>query len=1003
MSEPKLISPLLDNIAMGDPISDHNGVRCCPAMEKTTDDKYIVKIISVPSSQSKLEALLLSGAYPDKESALSYFKAVSDGIIEEAEILQKLSSLDGFTPYEKWQCVPMDEETGFDVYLLGTYKQSLYNTFRHEPLTYLGALNLGLDLCAALSVCRRLGYLYVDLKPENIYLTGEKEYRIGDIGFLRLDSLKYASLPDRYRSQYTAPEIADAFSALNTTIDIYAVGMILYQAFNDGVLPCLSEDDPDGVFPPPAYADYEMAEIILKACDPNPETRWQDPVEMGQALINYMQRNSVNDTPIVPVVVEADILDEDELQVSDEDPTQEADAQDTDETICEEVSTNEESAEADKSEAPNDPSDDIETLPDDSDVLYTEDKDGNITFLSDTLFDEPDPDQNPDEIDYEEVTDEVSNILTQADDLIAHPAPDPVIPPEPIDVPIPDPLPVEEEPEEEVDEEANEEESTEDAPVDLDDTEAEVVAEDEAEEANDDLCEEDVTPAKRPNAGRWLWTSVLIVLAAALAVVGYMFYKNYYLQPIESIVFDEITSGTMTVHVSSQTDESKLIVVCSDTYGNQFRSPVKNGIASFTGLAPDSAYTVRIEIDGFHRLTGTTNTAFTTPVLTNIVQFQAVTGSEDGSAILSFTIDGPDAEKWSISYVTDGEEAKSTSFTGHMATITGLTVGKEYNFTLTPEEDLEIAGTTQIKHVAKQIIKAEELLITGCVSNKLTAVWSVPKDTTVESWTVRCYNESGYDQTVVVKETSAVFEGIDPTQEHTVEVIAEGMSVNQRTYAPANAINVVEFRAENTNSRNITLTWKINEDTTDLKWVLIYTVDGSTPQEVQCEENTATIYPAVPGAQYSFTLQSADGSPVLGGVLKHRTDDIKTFSLFNVTTDNMEFKLCKRPDWKYWDHYDLKKSDYTNSFSIDEKVSVVVHLNKTQKKSTEKITTLFVIRDSNGNIVNTGYDLETWNKMWTNRYCELDVPSIPKTPGEYSISIFFSGMLAHQQNFTVKG
>ena len=51
LSEPKLISPLLDNFLMGDPISDHHGVRCCPAIIKDTDNRFIVKIISIPASQ----------------------------------------------------------------------------------------------------------------------------------------------------------------------------------------------------------------------------------------------------------------------------------------------------------------------------------------------------------------------------------------------------------------------------------------------------------------------------------------------------------------------------------------------------------------------------------------------------------------------------------------------------------------------------------------------------------------------------------------------------------------------------------------------------------------------------------------------------------------------------------------------------------------------------------------------------------------------------------------
>ena len=62
MSEPRLISPMLDNFIMGGPISDHSGVRCCPAMENETDEKYIVKVISIPASPSQMDALLLTGA-----------------------------------------------------------------------------------------------------------------------------------------------------------------------------------------------------------------------------------------------------------------------------------------------------------------------------------------------------------------------------------------------------------------------------------------------------------------------------------------------------------------------------------------------------------------------------------------------------------------------------------------------------------------------------------------------------------------------------------------------------------------------------------------------------------------------------------------------------------------------------------------------------------------------------------------------------------------------------
>ena len=65
LSEQKLVSPLLDGFVMGNPMNSHDGIRCCPAMKENTDEKYIVKIISIPESQVQLDALLLTGAHKD--------------------------------------------------------------------------------------------------------------------------------------------------------------------------------------------------------------------------------------------------------------------------------------------------------------------------------------------------------------------------------------------------------------------------------------------------------------------------------------------------------------------------------------------------------------------------------------------------------------------------------------------------------------------------------------------------------------------------------------------------------------------------------------------------------------------------------------------------------------------------------------------------------------------------------------------------------------------------
>ena len=420
MSELKLVSPLLDGFVMGDAISDHDGVRCCPAMRENSDEKYIVKVISVPASQRQLDALLLTGAYKDSSAAAEYFKTLADDTVKEARLLQQLAKLEGFLSYEGWQIVPMDgNELGFDIYLLGTYKKSLDRFLRRNAMTHLSAVNLGIDLCAALSLCRRAGFIYTDLKPSNIFLSGQREYRIGDLGFTKLSAMKYTTLPTKYISRYTPPELHDAFATLNPTVDTYAVGMILYQIYNNGEIPFATKA-PLKYLPTPLNADYEMAEIIQKACDPNPRKRYQTPVEMGQALVSYMQRNSVNDIPIVPPTVES-VMAASAAAAAPEAPTAEPVAA-------------------------------KEPIPAEAAEPTPEQQPEELRFMEELVSDETAPDADAgDDLVPAQMSDEVDMMLAQADDLIFH---QPDITTEPEEPEVSEEVPEEEVPEEEVPEEA---------------------------------------------------------------------------------------------------------------------------------------------------------------------------------------------------------------------------------------------------------------------------------------------------------------------------------------------------------------------------------------------------------------------------------------------------------------------------------------------------------------------------------------------------------------------
>lgn len=977
MSEPKLISPMLDHFVMGGPISDHDGVRCCPAMPEDSDKRYIVKIISVPASQVQLEALLLTGACKSEADALSYFRAKCDEILEETEILKNLSSFEGFLPYESSQIVPMDNAVGYDVYLLSPYRKSLERHFRKYPMTHLAAVNLGLDMCAALAMARKQGYLYVDLKPDNIFISTDQEYRIGDLGFLKLDSLKYAALPSKYRSVYTAPEMLDDMATVNTTIDIFAAGLILYQAYNGGTLP-FEGNAPAEVLPAPMYADYEMAEIIARACHPDPSQRWQSPLDMGQAIVAYMQRNDVNDVPIVPPKMDLDdvVTNPEEDEDSPVDPNHEVSP---DQVCIAECFDQEDAADLEQIQA-----------------LISEDPEdpGNLSFMDDMVSDDTAPDEHAAVgVDYMDLSGDVSTMLEQADDLIAHDTPDGVVAPDPIEVPVPKPV-LTKRKSKVAEDDTEADQATRIAPVPVE-LKQQTNEEEEYEEENQVL--------NKKTGNKILSILLVAVLLAALIFGGYLFYTEFYLQPVNEFRL-EGNEDELRVYVSSDTGSSDFIVVCTDTHGTTMRQPVENGVAVFNGLNPNTLYTIKVEIDGFGKLSGDYTQNYTTPVQTDITDFQAITGNESGSVILSFTVEGQDADTWSITYQAEGEPMITETFTGHMITVRGLTPGKTYSFELSSENDLYLTGTSVLEYTAVDPFFAEDVRVSEYGESHITVTWTIPENSNVAEWTVRCYSESGYDETVVTSDSYAKFEGTTTQDAYTIEVIASGMSSGSRCYITSNAVILSNISIAPVGENSLKLSWGTGDTAVSGNWMVLYSVDGSAQQEIiRSTSSSVVISPVVPGANYSFDISLENGSTVFGGTAEFKTGAAENFDAYNVSKDALLISMCKAPDASNWTYKDVDDSDYTTNFTSGQKVGLVMMVPSDYDDSEDSIAVMFVIRDANGVPVSWNSTSQTWDSMWQNRYCELTIPVMPTEVGNYTLDVYFNGQSAFYQTFNING
>lgn len=345
LAEIELHTALMTNMEIVDCLSRRGGTTVYRVKSTKSDQLYVLKHISVPETQRQVEALILTGAAADKEAAQAYYQQVVTDYQTELETLEKLANspnLDGFRSYE---ITPKEDAVGFDVYLLSEHRTTLERYLTENTMTQASAVNLAMDLCGALSDLRAAGLIHRDVKPTNIYWS-QGHFMLGDMGLARLDELKYCSMPEAMLSPYSAPELFSLMADVNQTVDLYAVGLILYRIYNGGHAPLEDEKtsakqaDKQRItgqeLPAPLFADYEMAEIIRKACAFQAQERYQTPEEMKQAFTDYMLRNQVGDTPITPpIVADEEPVDLEAAQEEVIEPVQFTDADELDETFKE--------------------------------------------------------------------------------------------------------------------------------------------------------------------------------------------------------------------------------------------------------------------------------------------------------------------------------------------------------------------------------------------------------------------------------------------------------------------------------------------------------------------------------------------------------------------------------------------------------------------------------------------------------------------------------------------
>lgn len=256
-----------------------------------------IKIITIPASKGELDSVRSESG--DEKSVRDYFENLVEECIQEVSTMEYFRGNSHIVSVEDYKVMEYLDEIGWDIFIRMEYLTSFMEYYAGKNLTEKEVMKLGIDLCKALEYCGQLHIIHRDIKPENIFVSRFGDFKLGDFGIARELEKTMSTLSKKGTYSYMAPEMYRG-EKYDSSVDIYALGLVLYKLMNHNRLPFLNLEKQlityrdkenaltrrmSGETPSaPADAGAEFGRVILKACAYDARERYQTPEEFRKEL-----------------------------------------------------------------------------------------------------------------------------------------------------------------------------------------------------------------------------------------------------------------------------------------------------------------------------------------------------------------------------------------------------------------------------------------------------------------------------------------------------------------------------------------------------------------------------------------------------------------------------------------------------------------------------------------------------------------------------------------------
>lgn len=165
---------------------------------------------------------------------------------------------------------------------------------RNEFYSEREICRIGTDICAALVLCHENNILHRDIKPDNIFLGNNHLYKLGDFGVSKIVAQNADNITASAVGAIGYAPAEQTMGVYDRRVDVYALGLTLYELANHYCLPFNSSPYPSmesverrlrgDPLPVLTGVSGELDRVIRKACAPRPEDRYSTAEEFLEAL-----------------------------------------------------------------------------------------------------------------------------------------------------------------------------------------------------------------------------------------------------------------------------------------------------------------------------------------------------------------------------------------------------------------------------------------------------------------------------------------------------------------------------------------------------------------------------------------------------------------------------------------------------------------------------------------------------------------------------------------------